>query len=212
MNNAFEIRATEDGSPTIYSSAFHATYHSQKGALQESTHVFIHNGLFVAQEKFKKLKILEIGFGTGLNAVLTLEHSKAPVYYHGVEKFPLPERIYSKLNYGKEDLLKLHASEWEKDIPVSTNFILHKTHSGIESLKLNSDYDLIYMDAFAPSAQNELWQKSMLQKLYGCLTEGGMLVTFCANGQFKRDLRSLGFMVESPPGAIGKREMTRAVK
>lgn len=213
MSGEFEIRITGDGSQTIYSSVFNATYHSQKGALDESAHVFINNGLSIAQDKFKELKILEVGLGTGLNALLTIDHAKTnSVYYHGVEKYPLPETIYSKLNYGNEKLLELHRSEWNKDINLTPGFTLHKTNSGIESLELSSGYNLIYMDAFAPSSQNEIWQKDLLKKLYDSLVKGGILVTFCAQGQFKRDLKSIGFTVESPAGASGKREMTRAVK
>lgn len=213
MNPEFEIRITEDGSPTIFSPSFGATYHSQKGARQESLHVFIKNGLFFAQQQFKELRILEVGFGTGLNALLTLEHAQStPVYYHTIEKFPLPVNIYSQLNYGNDQLLKLHAAEWDKDVPITPAFTLHKTDAGIESTNLNKGYHLIYMDAFAPSTQDELWQKNTLEKLYDCLLKDGILVTFCAKGQFKRDLKSLGFTVESPSGAAGKREMTRATK
>jgi tRNA U34 5-methylaminomethyl-2-thiouridine-forming methyltransferase MnmC len=213
MNPEFEIRITEDGSPTIYSKMFDATYHSQKGAMQESVHVFIQNGLIPALEKFNDLKILEIGFGTGLNAILTLEQTKKnSIYYHAVEKFPLPEVIYKGLNYGNDQLLKLHQADWNCDIEFTPRFTFHKANSGIEVLKLNRDYNLIYMDAFAPSTQDELWQKDILEKLYDCLVKGGILVTFCAKGQFKRDLKSLGFTIESPVGASGKREMTRATK
>lgn len=212
MVSEFEIFITKDGSQTIYSRAFNATYHSQKGAVDESLHVFINNGLVIAQAQFSELKILEIGFGTGLNAFLTRQNKNKPAYYHGIEKYPLPETIYSKLTYGGNSFMELHNSEWNKDIKMAPDFTFHKTDAGIESVALAHDYNLIYLDAFAPTSQSDMWQETVLRKLYDALVNGGILVTFCAQGQFKRNLRSIGFTVESPVGAAGKREMTRAIK
>jgi tRNA U34 5-methylaminomethyl-2-thiouridine-forming methyltransferase MnmC len=205
-----KIKITADDSPTVYSSQFNVTYHSEHGALQESEHVFIRNGFEIAKQKFSFLNVLEIGFGTGLNALLTLQDPH-PVYYHAIEKFPLQEVIYKELDYGfdKDHLEKLHKAEWEKDIKIKQSFTLHKSANAIETITLKNNYHLIYFDTFAPPVQEELWQEEMIRKMYDCLLPGGMLVTFCAKGNFKRLLRSAGFTVESPKGAARKREMTR---
>lgn len=215
MNSSedLEIKITSDGSPTVYSKQFDATFHSSHGALQESLHVFIKNGFAIAAQHFPEIRILEVGFGTGLNALLTLKENKRTVY-HTVEKYPLPKSIYEQLDFGfgKEELLQLHNCDWEKDTEIGPLFNFHKSKADIRDIPLHTNYDLIYFDAFAPVTQQELWQNNILQKMYDHLVPGGILVTFCAKGDFKRALKNIGFTVQSPKGAAGKREMTRALK
>jgi len=213
-SSEFEIRITSDGSPTVFAKNFNATYHSMHGALQESEHVFIKNGLEIAKTKFNPIRILEIGFGTGLNALLTLTKTDRPVHYTSIEAFPLPEATYHQLDFGfnKEQFLKMHNAEWEKEIELTNDFILCKLKGDIRTIDLDKNFDLVYFDAFAPSSQDELWQKDTLKKMYNCMSPGAILVTFCAKGDFKRTLKSLGFSVEFPKGALRKREMTRAAK
>ncbi|MEP2670542.1 MAG: tRNA (5-methylaminomethyl-2-thiouridine)(34)-methyltransferase MnmD [Cyclobacteriaceae bacterium] len=218
-----ELINTSDGSHTIKHHGLNETYHSTHGAIQESRHVYIEQGLhyYINQRHPKSIRILEIGFGTGLNALLTMiddgarEIKKA---YHTVEAFPLTDDILNQLNYpdqlGKEAQLgfsKLHKAPWNEDIEAGKNFTIHKINADIRSLKLSGEpYDLIYFDAFAPKIQPEIWGKSVLTTVIGVMSKEGILVTYCASGQFKRDLKSLNMQVEEVSGPPGKRVMTRA--
>ena len=170
------------------------------------------------------LSIFEMGFGTGLNAFLSAiiaEKSRISIRYFSVEQVPLEKDLWSKLNYSKfvkgdySSLFKsLHASPWDNWVDMHPFFRLFKAKGKLEDLswaELNG-YDLVYYDAFAPSAQPELWETSVFEKIYGILNQGGLLCTYCAKGQVKRNLKSAGFEVESIPGPPGKREMTRAWK
>jgi tRNA U34 5-methylaminomethyl-2-thiouridine-forming methyltransferase MnmC len=202
------IKATNDGSSTIYNEELDEHYHSIHGALQESLHVFIKMGLnyhVKHNENLQKLNILEIGFGTGLNCILTLiEHlknEKITVKYSAIEPFPLNSTSLKSLNFKLSNqhlnlFNKIHESNWEKE-----NIIL-----------TNSFYDLIYFDAFAPRKQPELWNLEVFNKLFKLTSINGTLVTYCAKGQVRRDLESVGFKVERLNGPPGKREMLRATK
>lgn len=217
-----EIRLTADGSKTIYIPAMDETYHSSHGALQEARHVFIQHGLAV--QEGKDLKILEIGLGTGLNTILSVDFVKQlpeiSIEYTGVEAFPVSMEMATEMDYVslididlKEEFYRLHASKWEEKVAIINNFTLIKREAKIQELQLESNYfDLIYFDAFGPRAQEEMWHPAILEKMYACLKPGGMLVTYCAKGQVKRDLKALGFVIEALPGPPGKREMTRALK
>jgi len=220
-----ELIKTSDGSHTIRHTELNETYHSTHGAIQESNHVYIQQGLhyFIDRHQPRSIRILEIGFGTGLNALLTMIDNKAHEIkraYHTVEAFPLTDNILSQLNYpvqlGKEAELgfsKLHKAPWNEDIEVGNNFTIHKIHADIRSLKLSAEpYDLVYFDAFAPKIQPEIWEKPVLTTVIGVMSNQGILVTYCASGQFKRDLRSLNMQVEEVPGPPGKRVMTRAYR
>ena len=220
MNSIIE---TQDGSHTIYSQKYGVTYHSKYGAIQESKHVFISAGLYYKALESKTLSILEIGFGTGLNAFLTLLESvdkDLSIQYQAVEAFPLSLAQAKELNYPlllqREDLrtafLKLHEAEWDSWIEIRPNFSFKKLNSNFEELDLPPSFDLIYFDAFAPSAQAELWEIPTLSIMYNALKENGVWVSYCAKGSVKRNLKSLGFIVEAIPGPPGKREMTRAMK
>jgi tRNA U34 5-methylaminomethyl-2-thiouridine-forming methyltransferase MnmC len=218
---------TADGSHTIHSEAFNASYHSTHGSIQETKTVFIDAGLnYFINKGFEKINILEIGFGTGLNAFMTyLEAKNSPVniHYDSFELYPIGAEIASKLNYPeclgaeseKDFFLSLHknpGSFISVELSDKHHFNFYLFIDNFEHHSFNSSYDLIYFDAFAPSIQPQLWQESFLQKMYNTLSENGILVTYCAQGAFKRALKSVGFKVEALPGPIGKREMTRVHK
>lgn len=214
-NNIFEIIKTKDGSDTVYSKVFNATYHSVHGALQESQHVYIKNGFLSASHQFDEVHILEVGFGTGLNACLTLNtNCNKHVFYHGVEKHPLPKEIYTSLNYqGKQyDTTMLHECSWNIEHHLTPTFHFTKINGDINTIHFSKNYNLVYYDAFAPAAQSDLWNKVLLEKIINSMFSKGIIVTFCAKGEFKRTLKSLGLIVETLPGPSGKREMTRAIK
>jgi tRNA U34 5-methylaminomethyl-2-thiouridine-forming methyltransferase MnmC len=201
-----KIITTSDGSHTLLNEELDETYHSRHGALQESLHVFIKNGL----EYYPKdeVNVFEVGFGTGLNALLTALSNKK-VNYTTIEAFPLTEEIYSQLNYEPQHLLReLHRNS---ELQIS-NFSFKKIHDTLQSIELDQVYDIIYFDAFAPSKQPEMWELPMISKVCSALTPGGLFVTYCAKGQLKRDLKSLGMEVETLGGPPGKKEMVRAAK
>jgi tRNA U34 5-methylaminomethyl-2-thiouridine-forming methyltransferase MnmC len=215
-----EILLTQDGSPTILNNELGVTYHSRYGAITESNHVFIDNGLAYLDSGDYPIHILEIGFGTGLNSFLTFFRRKN-IVYHAIEPFPLSSSIYDVLDYYKfisdnpaahQVYKKITEQKWNESIQVSDQFILIKFNVTLQEIALPEKYHLIYFDAFAPSAQPELWSEEMLKKVYESLTPNGILVTYCAKGSVKRIFKQLGAIVHSPPGPPGKREMTRIIK
>jgi tRNA U34 5-methylaminomethyl-2-thiouridine-forming methyltransferase MnmC len=218
------IITTSDGSHSLLNTDLNETYHSTHGALQESLHVFIKNGFdFVIERKETDapLEILEIGFGTGLNALLTLQKAtaeNAKVRYTTIEAYPLEERIWNNLNYtesiGYKNIYEqLHKSMWNEDLVIAEYFTFHKIHTRLETMRLPDNFfDLIYFDAFAPSKQPEMWQLSALKNVTDSMKPDAAFVTYCAKGQVKRDLKSLSLMVETLPGPPGKKEMIRATK
>lgn len=218
---------TKDGSHTISIPGMNVTYHSVHGAVQESLHVFIETGFNYLKEKTDApLSILEMGFGTGLNALLTYieaEKYNIPVHYTTLERFPLNENEIQHLNYctqlNRPDLIPLfnilHTSAWEENIVISPTFTLKKINRNLLNLNLNaypSHYHIIYYDAFAPSAQPELWTQEIFEKLYSVMHTNGVLVTYCSKGDVRRAMLAAGFMVEKLPGPPYKREMLRAIK
>ncbi|MCB0562911.1 MAG: tRNA (5-methylaminomethyl-2-thiouridine)(34)-methyltransferase MnmD [Phaeodactylibacter sp.] len=219
MSKIFE---TQDGSHSIISDSFGESYHSKYGAIQESTHVFIHSGLFHRIQGAKQLSVLEIGFGTGLNALLTLQEAnkrQLPVYYEAVEAYPISVEEAKQLNYPdliEEQVagtfLQMHEMAWNEPQQITPYFSFLKKQSRFEQLRYQNAFDVIYFDAFAPNAQPELWEEEILQIMYNALKENGVLTTYCAKGVVKRCLKGVGFIVESLKGPPGKREMTRAVK
>ena len=217
-----EVITTADGSRTIFIPEMEENYHSGHGALQEALHVFIKNGLSDLMDQ-KEITVFEMGFGTGLNAFLSLleaEKVGVKVKYSGIEAFPVVVEMALEMDYpgmvGGEfrELFELmHRSSWGEFHDLTNNFSFRKIHAKIEDHSTESDlYDIIYYDAFGPRAQQAMWEPVILQKMYDMLKPGGFLVTYCAKGQVKRDLRSLGFEVQALPGPPGKREMTRALK
>ena len=220
-----KLYQTVTGEYTLYIEALDETYHSRDGAISESKHVFIENGLnhFLVKDT-KCIDILEVGFGTGLNALLTcLEAEKIQknISYTGVEAFPLHKDIIKELNYSSfinevkaESLYhSIHDARWNETKAITAFFTLYKLHQKIQDVQLEENqYNLIYFDAFAPKKQSELWELELLKKLHLSLKTGGLFVTYAAAGQLKRNLRELEFEVHNPRGANGKREMTVARK
>ncbi|MDD4847739.1 MAG: tRNA (5-methylaminomethyl-2-thiouridine)(34)-methyltransferase MnmD [Bacteroidales bacterium] len=218
-----ELMMTQDGSHTIFIPELNEHYHSTHGAIAEAQHVFIQAGCQYFVDKYHDINILEIGFGTGLNAVLTEFFSQQhhfSIHYTAIEAFPLANEILQQLNYSQFDSIhhnvfdKIHQIAWNDEFQeISPNFWMQKQHIMLENYSPLSDYfDLIYFDAFAPDIQPILWEKSIFEKLFRCLKNGGILTTYSAKGEVRRNMQSVGFLVERLPGALGKREMLRAIK
>lgn len=214
---------TEDGSHSLSVPELDETYHSSHGAIQESNHVFIKHGLlhWLKENPDKPIKIFEVGFGTGLNAFLTIlqsESLKTNIYYKSIELYPIEKGLANQLNYPKqlnqsEALFEaLHNANWEKPAKISEQFTLHKTKVSLLNFDFSETYDLIYFDAFAPSKQPELWEYPIIEKCYQALNKNGIFVTYSAKGQLKRDLQKASFELETLPGPPGKFEMVRAIK
>ncbi len=216
------IITTADGSHSLHHAGLNETYHSVHGAIRESQYVFIRQGLvrWLELNNSKEIRILEVGFGTGLNALLTLLHSlqtNVKVYYESWEANPLDSLFVQQLNYG--EMLKgaawfgkINKAEWNEAGAITADFTLHKHHGDIlrDTLNPSARFDLIYFDAFAPSKQPEMWTLEQIRKITDTLAPGGIWVTYCAKGQVKRDLVSLKFTVETLAGPPGKKEMIRA--
>ena len=211
-----EIIITKDGSHSFINKDIDEGYHSRYGAISEAKHVFIKNGII---SKFKKkIRVLEVGFGTGLNALLTLIQSNdnKQIDYHTIENNPIIEKEYNQLNYcsilniENSLLIDMHKSNWNKSKQIVNNFQLTKHLISIEEYKDNIKFDIIYFDAFAPNKQKDIWKTEILTKMYHQLKQNGFLVTYCAQGKLKRNLKKIGFKVETLIGPPGKREMIRA--
>lgn len=215
---------TNDGSHTVYDDERKAHFHSIHGAITESLHVFIENGLKRVATKEYPLSVLEIGFGTGLNAFLTyLYESKlisSGIEYTAIENDPIPLDLVDQLNYssliptGMSDLsiMDLHQLPWNQKLVLNSHFTLQKIKADFQSWQCDEKFDVVYMDAFAPENQPELWTFDMFVKLSKMMRQGGLLTTYCAKGNFRRTLKSAGFITESLPGPPGKREMTIGLK
>lgn len=220
--NGIDIELTADGSHTLFVHALDEHYHSTNGALKESEHVFIDAGLRYCKKS--NLKVLEIGFGTGLNAYLTLLdilQSKRKVSYTAIEANPLPYHIVERLNYPKmigdidSDLFhKLHMAEWGIDVGIRPEFSLMKIKADLTQFDFNTveNVDLVYLDAFAPDKQPDMWKQYLFDNLFSRMNDNGVLVTYCAKGEVRRSMQRAGFTVNRLPGPPGKREMLRAVK
>jgi tRNA U34 5-methylaminomethyl-2-thiouridine-forming methyltransferase MnmC len=216
-----EIITTSDGSKTIFLPDWNEQYHSKHGAVQEAMHVFIKNGFYnVAKEQ---INILEIGFGTGLNAFITfleIQNSTKKVKYTGVDHYPIPNEELEQLNHlsmldaqkFEKEYHKLQTCNWEEEIAISENFTLKKSAERFENLRYQKEFDLIYFDAFGPRVQPDLWTEEIFQNMFNALTAAGTLVTYCAKGSVRRTLQTIGFEIERLPGPPGKREMLRATK
>ncbi|RMA57903.1 tRNA (5-methylaminomethyl-2-thiouridine)(34)-methyltransferase MnmD [Ulvibacter antarcticus] len=218
-----EFLTTGDGSITIHIPEWNEQYHSKHGAIAEAVHVFIKTGLHYAVEKrdTKSISILEIGFGTGLNAYLTLQQAIErdwKIDYTGVEGYPVSASEIAQLNYpslinaSEDEFQILHTSVWEKPSEIHKNFQLRKQKKFFSEIEATSEFDLIYYDAFGARVQPELWTEAVFQRMYDALKPKGVLVTYAAKGSVRRAMQTVGFTTERLPGPPGKREMLRAVK
>jgi tRNA U34 5-methylaminomethyl-2-thiouridine-forming methyltransferase MnmC len=220
------IIVTKDGSHSVVIPEWKVWYHSVHGAIQESQHVFLKAGLqhwFTQHPASAECIVFEMGFGTGLNALLTLmaaDELHKKIMYETVEAFPLETALVDQLNYcqalQQPDLQPvfrlLHNGDWNKPIAVTDFFTLKKVNTSLINFSTNQLFNLIYYDAFAPNAQPELWTEAVFEKMFAMLASGGMLVTYCSKGVVRRALQATGFTVEKIPGPPGKREMIRATK
>jgi len=215
-----QLHITADGSTTIHLPEWNENYHSKHGAIQEALHVFIKMGLSLFYDS-KKVSILEVGFGTGLNAYLTLLNTQSksiPIHYEGVEAFPVSLNEIECCNFPeqlketRDTFEKLHRTEWEKVTSITPAFTLRKRQQFFDEINDINKFDLIYFDAFGPRVQPELWSAKQFQKMFDALKQNGVLVTYSAKGSVRRTLQEVGFTVERLPGPPGKREMLRAKK
>ncbi len=224
IHNA-ELITTGDGSPTLFLPDLEESYHSRHGALAESLHVFINNGLLYwlnENPNAKEVRVLEIGFGTGLNAFLTYKKSDKltlPIHFTSLEAYPLPTKLLmeygSALGLDEKDLQsweKLHKNTNSGSVTLSDRFRLEVIEVKLQDFKPINGFDIIYFDAFAPQRQPDMWELVIMEKCYQLLNPKGLWVSYCAKGQLKRDLKSCGFKVNALPGAPGKKEMTIALK
>lgn len=210
---------TEDGSHTIYLPEMDEHYHSTHGAIQESMHIYVGQGLLQLQKT--EITILEIGFGTGLNAWLTYclaKKNNLSIKYISLEKYPLTETEYTQLNYPTSIFHEhsavfgcLHQAEWNSLVEISPNFKLHKIQADLLTYHFDPlpQFDLVYYDAFGPSKQPEMWTDEILQKVAATVKTEGLIVTYCAKGTVRRALAAAGFKMERIPGPIGKKEILR---
>ncbi|HPF50132.1 MAG TPA: tRNA (5-methylaminomethyl-2-thiouridine)(34)-methyltransferase MnmD [Draconibacterium sp.] len=217
-----KIIATADGSKTLFIPAMNEQYHSVNGALTESDYVFLEKGF--RYHPSASPGIFEVGFGTGLNALLTVleaEKSKRYTHFTSIEKHPLTKDEINALNYGTllseeavEIFRKLHSAEWETDVRISEYFSLHKIKADLKSweIKNRGGYDVIYFDAFGPDKQPDMWDATILSKIYDACSQGAIFVTYSAKGEIRRRLESCGFKMERLPGPPGKRQMLRGKK
>jgi tRNA U34 5-methylaminomethyl-2-thiouridine-forming methyltransferase MnmC len=213
-----KIIETADGSSSIQSLRFNASYHSLHGALQESRHVFIQNGLDLFSSS-KKVDVLEIGFGSGLNTLLAwdwaLKHG-IEINYVGIEAFPLSVELLRDFNAGeiitKEQFMQLHTCEWENKHQLSPEFSFQKKKLSWPQFESGHQFDIVFYDAFAPACQPELWETEALQCCVNNLRTGGIWVTYCAKGEVRRSVAELGCDLERLPGPPFKRHMLRATK
>ncbi|MCX6241123.1 MAG: tRNA (5-methylaminomethyl-2-thiouridine)(34)-methyltransferase MnmD [Bacteroidetes bacterium] len=219
-----QVIITEDSSHTILNTELNETYHSSHGAVQESRHVFIDAGFRQIVKGKDPFNVLEIGFGTGLNALLTLieaEAVKKSVVYSAIEAYPLDQGTWTKLNYpgmlcpGEQTVFfeKIHLAGWGKEEKISSFFSLHKILMKLQDYSpFENHLDLIYFDAFSPAVQPELWTNEIFRKLFIAMKRGGVLTTYSVKGDVIRSMKAAGFIVEKIPGPPGKRQISRATK
>lgn len=211
-----KIAATQDGSTTILREDLQEHYHSVYGAIQETEHVYIRAGFEYC--KCDNVRVLEVGFGTGLNTLLTFETAdlqKRNVQYHSIEKYPLDMQMVAQLDFGIERnvlLHRLHMAAWNTNEQIAPHFVLRKIHADLLTYNFSEKYHLIYYDAFAPDKQAEMWSPKVLQKVANTLETGGVLTTYSTKGVVKQAFRDAGLFVKRLQGAKGKRDMLRCIK
>ena len=213
-----EIQTTADGSSTIYLPDMDEHYHSVNGAIVESRHIYIQNGLYACPKK--EISVLEVGFGTGLNAIQTLMACKEKdmdVRYTSYEKYPLPEEVTEKLRFDLDEghlamFRQIHQVEWGTHHAITPQFSLRKIEADLTIEEISGEYDVVYFDAFAPDKQPDLWNETLFKSIYDHLNVGGVFVTYCAKGVVRRMLQNIGFTTYRLPGPPGKREILQAQK
>ena len=207
-----ELVKTADGSYTLFIPEVEETYHSTHGAVQESMHVFVENGLKTCGKEM--IRVLEVGLGTGLNAVLTLKHATKKIDYCALEPYPLSKEILNELAASRPNQfeMKFHVSNAGEWISIQENFSFVRMEVGLEEFSSEEKFDVIYYDAFGPRVEPGLWTPERMQQCFDLLNEGGIFVTYCAKGEVRRNLQAAGFVVERLAGPPGKREMLRGVK
>jgi len=214
---------TSDGSHTLEINEGAEHYHSTHGAIQESRHVFVEMGLEHMHRAVEALSILEIGFGTGLNALLTLEWAEkelVAIDYTGLEAYPLSEQEWSGLNYpdqldwsgALDSWSRLHRGPWGESFRVGSEFQMTKRAQKVQDFNEVSRFDVVYFDAFGPRHQPNMWTDEVFETVFDACKPGGILVTYCAKGEVRRTMQRVGFEVERLQGPPGKREMLRATK
>ena len=216
-----EVQRTDDGSATLFVPALDEHYHSGKGAYTEALHIYRDCAYLHAAEStnMRPLRLLEIGFGTGLNAVVTAMAATAerPVHYITLEKYPVDSSLIASLDYGSivdaELLTAIHAAPWDAPTTITPHFTLEKRCCDLLSTPLPDAIDVVYFDAFAPEKQPEMWSAGVFARIYQAMRPGGVLTTYCAKGAIRRMLQTIGFSVERLAGPVGgKREILRATK
>ena len=218
-----KIITTADGSTSLHIPEWNEHYHSKHGAIQEARHVFEEMGLnyYAKQESISKINVLEAGFGTGLNALMTLvwaTQNTLKVHYKSIEAYPITKNEMEQLNFSsafgdiEPEFKKLHQAEWDSPIEIHSLFTLEKIHRKFSEINESNWADIVFYDAFGPRVQPKLWEINILKKFYDALTPQGIFVTYCAKGQVRRNLEELGFQVERLAGPPGKREMLRGTK
>ena len=218
--NITKLLVTEDGSHTLYQPNIDESYHSTHGAIQESKFIFIDKALNYSQKS--DVRVLEIGFGTGLNALLTYINSienNRKIHYTTLELFPVNKELVSQLNFCSFKMSdyqavfeKMHNTEWELEHKISQTFTLRKINTDFSTTNLEGNYDIVYFDAFSPEKQPEMWTLEQFRKIYESCNDEAILTTYCAKGYVRRNMISAGFRVERLPGPPGKREILRAIK
>ncbi|MDE6254934.1 MAG: tRNA (5-methylaminomethyl-2-thiouridine)(34)-methyltransferase MnmD [Muribaculaceae bacterium] len=216
-----EIERTADGSPTLYREDLDEHYHSVKGALAESRHIYVDLGWRKAAERCGAINLFEVGFGTGLNAVLTAQaalDARIHTNYFSVELYPLPQHTNDTLlSYQPEEYRALfkdiNNAQWNKPVSINPFFTLIKIQENLLTMDIPGNLDVVYFDAFAPEKQPEMWDESVFRKFYDSMHPGAILTTYCAKGVIRRMLQQTGFITERLPGPpAGKREVLRAIK
>lgn len=216
-----EIEPTADGSVTLYRKDINEHYHSVKGAMTESGHVYLGHGWEMAAAGRETVSVFEVGFGTGLNAALTAsaaQRLRKPTKYFSVELYPLSRVLTDRLEYGGDEgfsrmFRAVNEAAWDSPAVINDFFTLHKIEGDLLSMNIPSGMDVVYFDAFAPEKQPEMWSEEIFRKIFHVMNPGGILTTYCAKGVIRRMLQEIGFRCERLPGPPGgKREILRAAK
>lgn len=214
MSQKPNIELTDDGTTTLRHHITGEYYHSLRGAEGESLWVYINNGFLQINKPI--VRIFEMGFGSGLNAYMTMKSAQergVEVHYTAIELYPVNVDTAKQLSWGEDDrFLSLHYAPWGEDVEVEKGFTLHKIEGDLVNAHFLHTFDLVYFDAFAPECQPELWSVDIFKQLYVAMEQGGILVTYSAKGSVKEALREAGFFVKRKKGALGKKHLVTALK